>query len=72
MNKILDSFRKNKKGIALMLLSSVCVCFGQLFWKLSAMHSINYLIFEFVLYAVGALVSLPRIVLAACRFCSQC
>lgn len=33
---MLESFQKNKKGILLMLVSSICVCVGQLLWKLSA------------------------------------
>ena len=33
---MLESFRKNKKGILLMLFSSVCACVGQLLWKLAA------------------------------------
>lgn len=64
MNKIADSFRKNRKGILMMFLSSVCVCFGQLFWKLAASKGILFfLALGFALYAVGALV-----MLAAYRF----
>lgn len=58
MNKIFNSFHKNKKGIILMMLSSVCVCFGQLFWKLFSTHDISFLILGFVLYAAGALIML--------------
>ena len=53
---MLESFRKNKKGILLMLISSVCVCIGQLFWKISATQGILALFIGFVLYGVGALV----------------
>lgn len=52
---MLNSLKKNKKGIILMLLSSICVCFGQLFWKIYISNSIIYLILGFALYAIGAL-----------------
>lgn len=51
-----ESFQKNKKGIALMIISSVCVCIGQLLWKLSSEKSILILMIGFVFYAIGALV----------------
>ena len=41
-----------------MLLSSVCVCIGQLFWKLSADKGLLMLIMGFGLYGIGALVML--------------
>jgi undecaprenyl phosphate-alpha-L-ara4N flippase subunit ArnE len=41
-------------GIALMLLSSSCVCTGQLFWKLSIRGVILYLCIGFLLYGAGA------------------
>lgn len=53
-----ESFEKNKKGILLMILSSVCVCVGQLFWKLSAEKGILMLLMGFGLYGIGALVML--------------
>ncbi|MEZ4357078.1 MAG: EamA family transporter [Eubacteriales bacterium] len=53
---MIKSLKKNRKGILLMLLSSLCVCFGQLFWKLSTDGSLFFLFTGFVLYAVGALV----------------
>lgn len=37
---MLESFQKNKKGILLMIISSICVCVGQLLWKLSAEQGI--------------------------------
>lgn len=52
---MLDSIRKNKKGILLMLLSSLCVCIGQLLWKQSYEYGISYLIIGFGLYGIGAL-----------------
>lgn len=53
---MLSSLRKNKKGILLMMISSVCVCVGQLFWKLSASYGMLCMILGFLLYGIGALV----------------
>ncbi len=52
-----ESFSKNRTGILMMLCSSVCVCFGQYFWKLSS-ASIWWLILGFALYGTGALIML--------------
>ncbi len=41
-----------------MLCSSLCVCVGQLLWKLSALDSMGFLIAGFALYSVGALLML--------------
>ncbi|KMV77481.1 EamA/RhaT family transporter [Coprobacillus sp. AM42-12AC] len=54
---MIDSLKKNKKGIILMIFSSVLVCFGQLMWKLSS-RGLQYLIIGFILYGVGALIML--------------
>ena len=54
---MIESLRKNGKGIILMLISSICVCVGQLFWKLSSENFI-FLIIGFALYGIGALVML--------------
>lgn len=53
---MLESFQKNKKGILLMLVSSICVCVGQLLWKLSAEQGIFVMLIGFCFYGVGALV----------------
>lgn len=53
--KMVESFKKNKKGILLMIVSSVCVCFGQLLWKLSSGSGIIMLLGGFCLYGIGAL-----------------
>lgn len=53
---MLKSIQKNKKGILLMLVSSICVCVGQLFWKLSAESGIVIMLAGLCFYAVGALV----------------
>lgn len=52
---MIESFRKNRVGILLMVCSSICVCVGQLLWKLSAEGSFFYLIAGFAIYGVGAL-----------------
>jgi undecaprenyl phosphate-alpha-L-ara4N flippase subunit ArnE len=54
---MMESFKKNRTGILLMLISSICVCFGQLLWKLSSDKGIiALLLLGFVLYGIGALV----------------
>ena len=55
---MLESLKRNRKGILLMLLSSVCVCSGQLFWKLSADLGLWALLLGFGLYGLGALLML--------------
>ena len=47
------SLEKNKIGFILMICSSLCVCTGQLMWKLS-LNNIWYLIIGFLLYGIGA------------------
>ncbi|GHU41336.1 hypothetical protein FACS1894111_03460 [Clostridia bacterium] len=54
---MIQSFQKNKKGIALMLCSALFACVGMLFWKL-ADKGIGYVIFGFFLYGLGALTML--------------
>lgn len=39
-----------------MLVSSICVCVGQLLWKLSATHGLIFMLAGFVLYGAGALI----------------
>jgi len=41
-----------------MLVSSIFVCTGQLFWKLAQEGNITYLLVGFILYAFGAVVML--------------
>lgn len=53
---MLESFHKNKKGILLMLVSSICVCVGQLLWKLSDKRGVAVMLAGFCFYGVGALV----------------
>ena len=52
------SFEKNKKGILLMVFASLCVCVGQLFWKLAATRGLFFLLVGFGLYGLGALITL--------------
>lgn len=51
---MLKSLKKNKIGIMLMAVSSICVCVGQLLWKLSVNEGILFLILGFFLYGIGA------------------
>lgn len=53
---MLESFQKNKKGIFLMLISSICVCIGQLLWKLSVTQGVLMMLIGFCFYGIGALV----------------
>lgn len=53
---MIESIQKNKKGILLMIVSSICVCVGQLFWKLSSTNGTVFLLSGFVFYGMGALV----------------
>ncbi|MCM1025850.1 MAG: EamA family transporter [Roseburia sp.] len=52
---MIESLKRNKKGILLMICSSVCVCLGQLLWKLSVDGGFLFLIAGFLLYGIGAL-----------------
>jgi drug/metabolite transporter (DMT)-like permease len=55
---MLKSLQKNKKGILLMIVSSFCVCVGQLLWKLIPSFGILCLLGGFALYGLGALIML--------------
>lgn len=52
---MIESLKQNKVGIGLMICSSVCVCLGQLLWKLSVDGRLIFLIAGFFLYGIGAL-----------------
>lgn len=54
MNSFFESFKKNHKGIVLILFSSVLVSLGQLFWKLSGGTEPYQLCAGFTFYGVGA------------------
>ena len=53
---MLESINKNKKGIILMIISSFCVCLGQLLWKIAADRGILFVGAGFFLYGMGALI----------------
>lgn len=55
---MIKSLKANKKGILMMIASSILVCLGQLFWKLSISGNILFLLIGFALYGLGALVML--------------
>lgn len=52
---MIESLKRNKVGIGLMVCSSICVCLGQLLWKLSADGGLFFLMAGFFLYGIGAL-----------------
>lgn len=51
---MIESLKKNRLGIILMICSSICACAGQLLWKLSADGGFLFLIGGFALYGIGA------------------
>ncbi len=53
---MLESIEKNKKGILLMIGSSICACLGQLLWKLSASYGLYFMLLGFIFYGAGALI----------------
>ncbi len=53
---MLNSIKKNQKGILLMLLSAICVCVGQLLWKVSSTLGFKWLLIGFLFYGIGALI----------------
>lgn len=53
---MIESFKKNRIGIILMLFSSLFVCFGQLMWKMSFEKGIMWIGVGFGLYGIGALI----------------
>lgn len=52
---MIESLKRNRVGIILMICSSICVCLGQLLWKLSVDGGFLFLVAGFALYGVGAL-----------------
>ena len=52
---MLESLKRNKYGIFIMCMSSILVCVGQLFWKLSAVQGIVQLTLGFLFYGIGAI-----------------
>lgn len=51
---MLESLKKNRKGIAAMLASAICVCVGQLLWKMSAEAGVIPMLIGFCFYGLGA------------------
>jgi uncharacterized membrane protein len=54
MDNIINSLKKNKTGIILILIAAFCTTTGQTLWKLSKMHNITYILIGFLFYGVGA------------------
>ena len=52
---MLESLKKNRKGILIMLCSSLFACVGQLLWKLGGTYGLWLIIIGFGFYAFGAL-----------------
>jgi drug/metabolite transporter (DMT)-like permease len=52
------SSNKALPGILLMLFSSLCLCCGQLFWKLLPLYGVSVLVLGFIVYFVGAVAML--------------
>ena len=50
-----ESIYKNRKGIFLMILSSICACIGQLFFKMAVLRAGFFIVFGFAFYGLGAL-----------------
>lgn len=60
---MVETLKKNKTGILIMIASSLCAGFGQMFWKLSstqedATKGLVVLMIGFMLYGLGALLML--------------
>lgn len=53
-NGFKTSLKNNKKGIILMIFSSLCVCLGQLMWKLGSDNQLLLLLLGFFFYGIGA------------------
>lgn len=53
---MIESIKNNRKGILLMIVSSICACVGQLMWKLSAEQGLIVMLLGFCFYGAGALV----------------
>lgn len=51
-----NSLKDNRVGMLLMLASSMCVCTGQLFWKLSIESRFHFLILGFIFYGMGSII----------------
>lgn len=54
IEKFKTSFKKNYKGIALILIASFFTALGQMLWKLSKGSNLTYLFLGFICYGLGA------------------
>ncbi|MFP3041957.1 EamA family transporter [Treponema primitia] len=55
MSKQINSPKNRWKGIVLMLFCSICLCTGQLIWKLMPNFSLIHIIGGFFIFGIGAL-----------------
>jgi len=56
MKNIILSYKKNFKGIILIVVSSLFAATGQLFWKLYYINNFYFLIIGFIFYFIGAVI----------------
>ena len=54
-SQFVESLKKNRSGIILMVFTSLCICFGQLFWKVSYSYGTVCLLPGFLLYGTGTI-----------------
>lgn len=54
MGKIINSLKKNKKGILIMFIAALFTAFGQFFWKISGGNNLYFLFLGFIFYGIGA------------------
>lgn len=54
MYSLINSLKKNKTGIVLILIASLCTTMGQYLWKMSDTHNLIYILAGFLLYGIGA------------------
>lgn len=53
--QLVQSIKKNRRGIGLIILSALCTSVGQAVWKVHSNQLHVFLILGFLLYAIGAL-----------------
>jgi drug/metabolite transporter (DMT)-like permease len=62
-NSFMDSIKKNRIGICIILFASLLTATGQMFWKMSGGADILFVLIGFLFYGVGAV-----LMIAAFRF----
>lgn len=54
MDQVMNSLKKNKIGILIMIIAALFTAFGQFFWKLSDGKNLYFLLLGFLCYGIGA------------------